>query len=490
MDLSYSSCEPQQSKQDIGAVEEKSATGVCKLTMPEDPQELLAYLVNTFQAFVPDVKPVSEELDKFADSVDHHVRDIASIILEYPIASSIRETIQNSPWLYEQPEPLPPPPPPTLIQVGFLRWSANWLSRNRTAVAVTVAFFGTGALILWRRQSIRQARRKARRGRHGTRTEAVVLAGSAFSPLTKSLANDLERRNFIVYIPVCSDLEAQAVKDASSTDIRPLDLDITSDDITRAVQQFSNQFTTSSSPTRHPPLHLVALLTLPPLESVPASIQTITASDWSNAMNVKLIAPFTTVQAFLPLLQSQSSTLAFLTPSVISSLAPAGHAIESVIAGGLQRYINSLRRETSDSRLNIVEIKMGSFDYGEDANSAAEERNAAQSQIVPRSEIMAWNPLRRTRYVREQLGLRPKESKGTSLRQLHHNVFDAIVRQKGYNGTIFVGRGSRMYDVVGKWAPNGLVKWMLGRNAPAPAAHPPEGYESGNGSEGWEDVGR
>ena len=160
------------------------------------------------------------------------------------------------------------------------------------------------------------------------------------------------------------------------------------------------------------------------------------------------------------------------------------------MAAAYQRYIQSLRRETAPE-LNVVEIKMGSFDYGSDAMGAAEERNASQSQIVPRSEIMAWNPLRRARYVREQLGLRPKESKGTSLRQLHHSVFDAIMRGKGENGTIFVGNGSRMYHLIGQWAPEGLVGWMMGSGRTTETTGVDEvvkGSEAGNSSDGWEDV--
>ena len=160
------------------------------------------------------------------------------------------------------------------------------------------------------------------------------------------------------------------------------------------------------------------------------------------------------------------------------------------MAAAYQRYIHSLRRETAPG-LNVVEIKMSSFDYGSDAMGAAEERNACQSQIVPRSEMMAWNPLRRTRYVREQLGLRPKESKGTSLRQLHHSVFDAIMRGKGESGTIFVGNGSRMYHLIGQWAPEGLVGWMMGNGRSESTVVEEEmakGSEAGNSSDGWEDV--
>ena len=45
---------------------------------------------------------------------------------------------------------------------------------------------------------------------------------------------------------------------------------------------------------------------------------------------------------------------------------------------------------------------------------------------------------------------------------MHNSIFDAITRGKGKNGTIFVGRGARTYDLAGRWIPDGLVGWMLG----------------------------
>lgn len=51
-------------------------------------------------------------------------------------------------------------------------------------------------------------------------------------------------------------------------------------------------------------------------------------------------------------------------------------------------------------------------------------------------------------------------AKGSSLRELHLEVFDAIVGKR--TGTVFVGKGSRVYDIVGQWVPEGMVGWMLG----------------------------
>ena len=52
-------------------------------------------------------------------------------------------------------------------------------------------------------------------------------------------------------------------------------------------------------------------------------------------------------------------------------------------------------------------------------------------------------------------------SRGTMLRQLHNGVFDAIERGRRSGGTIFLGRGSRTYDLIGRWVPEGIIGWMM-----------------------------
>lgn len=82
----------------------------------------------------------------------------------------------------------------------------------------------------------------------------------------------------------------------------------------------------------------------------------------------------------------------------------------------------------------------------------SDNQQLVPSQYSPRAEF--------ARRRLEQKGV--EKPKGQSLRELHNGVFDAIVRGKGRNGTIFVGRGARSYDLVGKWVPDGIVGWMMG----------------------------
>lgn len=100
-------------------------------------------------------------------------------------------------------------------------------------------------------------------------------------------------------------------------------------------------------------------------------------------------------------------------------------------------------------------MKLGQFDYGLAVGD--DQQQSVLSQHLSAAEA--------ARQSLEKKGLTKKTGKGTSLRELHNNIFDAIVRGKGKNGTIFVGRGSRTYDLVGKWVPNIVIGWMMGEKA-------------------------
>ena len=209
------------------------------------------------------------------------------------------------------------------------------------------------------------------------------------------------------------------------------------------------------------------------------SIDSFSPLSWSDTLNTRLLAPFTTLHAFLPLVVSQKSTVLFLTPTIVSSLALSGHAAESVVAGGLQQYILTLRKEVQSQGINVTQLKLGHFDYG----FAVEDD---QQQLVLSQYFSVAEATRQ----RLQKGLLKKPAIGTSLRRLHNDVFDAIVRGKGRNGTIFVGRGSRTYELVGKWIPSGIVGWMMSAGKPEvrmPAPHKVE--QESNSEGGWDKVG-
>ena len=194
--------------------------------MPSASEDSFESVRASLDGMMPDLDGISNELNRMTDSIEKHFKAVASSLLEYPVAASIRETIQSSSWLYEQPPP--PPPPRRIVPVGYVEACQRWVSEHRAITAAIVAFAGTGAFIIWRRRRADQAKRRAKRAKNGARTEVVVLAGSPHSPLSKSLSLDLEKRGFIVYIPVSSKLEEQLIQSETRADIRPLRLDITS----------------------------------------------------------------------------------------------------------------------------------------------------------------------------------------------------------------------------------------------------------------------
>lgn len=163
---------------------------------------------------------VENEVEKIADSLDA-VTD--------RISASLRSAIGDSSWLpLSKPAPPPPSPAGHVPPTGYLEASRDWISRNRAITAAVVCFLGTGAFLVWRRRRVDRAKRRAKRAKNGQRTEIVILAGPPSAPLTRSLSLDLERRGFIVYIPVNSLWEERLIQAESKTDIHPLHLDITS----------------------------------------------------------------------------------------------------------------------------------------------------------------------------------------------------------------------------------------------------------------------
>ena len=167
-----------------------------------------------------------DTVNSIADSIDRHIAEVGD---------SLRETLQTSPWL---PDSMKPPPPnipvdrasfrAPKVPLSYFERVQDWVFRNRAITAAVIAFIGTGTfIIVYRRRRYRQKRR-AKRAANGVKTEVIVLAGSPHSPLTRTLALDLERRGFIVYIPVSTESEEQAVEAELRADIHPLHLDITS----------------------------------------------------------------------------------------------------------------------------------------------------------------------------------------------------------------------------------------------------------------------
>jgi len=153
-----------------------------------------------------------------------------------------------------------------------------------------------------------------------------------------------------------------------------------------------------------------------------------------------------------------------LTPSIVSSLRPPFHSVETMVVGALEGFTASLRGELSTLGVEVCHFKLGTFEYG----SAGGRHHLQHSP----TRGPAWSaPTRKAR--------------GSSLRELHNAVFDALTTQRPRR-VRRVGRGSITYDIVGNWVPSGLVGWMMGMRPVAWEATEPHMEDSLQ----WEKVER
>lgn len=229
------------------------------------PFEELTHLIMPSQdPDLLDMNWVLDSFDTFSENIEAHFESVAR---------SLQETFRQTPWLPEALKPQAPPPSRTMpilkAPLSYYGLSKEWISEHRAVSAAVVAFVGTGVFIIWRRRRSDKAKRRAKRAKNGARTELVLLAGSPHSTLTKSLSLDLERRGFVVYIPVSSLSEEQVVHAMSRTDVKALSLDITSVRPSASVDNLSETYIAYSpiQPTRqsrNSPLSSVPLSKLYP----------------------------------------------------------------------------------------------------------------------------------------------------------------------------------------------------------------------------------
>ena len=143
-------------------------------------------------------------------------------------AEVVRENLSTSQWIPESVRPTPPLKP--VVEVVSLSRGerlVDWAVKHKILTGIFVV--ACGAAVYKGYQATRSCRktRRAKRARNGGRTEVIVVAGSPSLPLTRSLALDMERRGFMVYI-VCNAAEDEGMVLAMKRpDIRPLSIDTT-----------------------------------------------------------------------------------------------------------------------------------------------------------------------------------------------------------------------------------------------------------------------
>ena len=286
----------------------------------------------------------------------------------------------------------------------------------------------------------------------------------------------------------------------------------TPSEIHPSLHAIHNLLTQPQFPIPGVPPHTCQLsgLILLPSPNYPAGpVATVPPSSWADTINTRLLSPILITQLFLPLLtlRNNSSAIIFLYPSISSSLSAPFSAAEVAVTRALSGFATSLRRElhimqqSSDSSNNIdvVELKLGNIDFGS-------QYRPTHSHIAG-TEVLTWTPQHRALYGPSYISSveqRPIASTGSSLahgspaRVLHYAIFDSLTppqkslfgKRKQKRSVVYIGRGSRLYGIIGEWVPSSLVGWMLSPLSGSRTASGRDWAGSGTSSEnGWEKVG-
>jgi hypothetical protein len=183
--------------------------------MSADDQTFL----DTLNAVPNDIKRFSADV---ADYIEQHI-DRA--------AAQLREALSSQGWLPESARPSPPPPKPPAprpaFYVGLYYQTQHWVEKHKLLSGACAFGIAATVYFAYSRRRAYTRKRRAKRASNGARLEVVVIAGSPHEPATRSIALDLERRGFIVFI-VCSDVEEEVlVQNEARSDIKPLLVDLT-----------------------------------------------------------------------------------------------------------------------------------------------------------------------------------------------------------------------------------------------------------------------
>jgi NAD(P)-dependent dehydrogenase (short-subunit alcohol dehydrogenase family) len=361
-------------------------------------------------------------------------------------------------------KPLAPPsrrlPPPTTWQIV-----ERWVLRHKAITAAAVAFFVTGSVsaLVYVKNRDSKRKRRARKSPSGARTDVVLVAGAVANPLTCALYLDLERRGFLVYVVTNTAEDAHYVRAQSRVDLNALHIDLV-EPYTAQEQhmRFRNMLSRDHWAFVGAPAHqlnLKGLVLVPDTQSTPMGLEDISAEDWSDALNAKVLNTIATAQLFLPTIVEHKAKLLLLTPSVAPALKLPLHSLESTVYGALQAFISSLAVELKHDGVSISHLKLGDIDIP--AVTAKQRRD----------------------------GVPPPRLKPTPLRQLHDAVFDQLMSTRPRR-ILHIGRGSVAYDLIGSIMPPAFLAWMMGvRKQPALAREPSEERISGSiGSLTWEKV--
>jgi NAD(P)-dependent dehydrogenase (short-subunit alcohol dehydrogenase family) len=285
--------------------------------------------------------------------------------------------------------------------------------------------------------------------------------------------------------------EEQQVISESRADIRPLHLDVVDTFGTEeAIQGFHDTLTrphVAFTGARPHSLNLRGVVLVPDLIFPTGPIETVGPELWSDALNAKVLHTIAVTQSLLPTVCEFKARVLMLTPSIIPSLRLPFHSVETTIVKALEGFLASLRAELGTLGIDVLQFHLGTFDYSHvGPKHHLQTRASASAHVWPATTraLYARNFESQTR-AGPGRGFLEAENSGSSLRELHNGVFDALTQQRP-RSVWRVGRGSVTYDLVGSWVPEGLVRWMMGlRRVSLNTSASPELEDS---TQSWEKV--
>ncbi|KAJ2893186.1 hypothetical protein MKZ38_008927 [Zalerion maritima] len=240
-------------------------------------------------------------------------------------------------------------------------------------------------------------------------------------------------------------------------------------------------------------LNLTSVILIPSLNYQTSPIATIPRSSFSDLFNTHLLNPILLIQAFLPLLTAQLNPFSkehppkvlVFTPSIVSSINPPFHAPESTICSALSAFTDVLGAELQPLKIPVTQFQLGSFDFsgfspamgrsGMSSHASAgfhpNTATSAPAALAAPSDTDAlpWHDGAKAAYGKNFVATATSSIstgtigglRGSSLRDLHNAVFDVLDGSEK-SPVVRIGFGANVYGFVGRWAPRGLVSWMMG----------------------------
>ncbi|CAN8100806.1 unnamed protein product [Discula destructiva] len=437
------------------------------------------------QLFLDVLNEAKRYTSDVAEYIERHFDSIAEQIRNTQVAGQVRDVLSSQEWIPDGFRPRPKPPATTLsVSTPLYERAESWVLRHNLLTAFLVLATGVVVYRGYRKSAYLRKTRRARRARNGARLELVVVAGSPTLPLTRSVALDLERRGFIVYI-ACNTIQDEAlVQNLSRPDIRPLGIDITDPPKAGASIEGFAQYLQSphaavpGAKSHH--LTLKAVVLIPSMSYQTSPIATIPPSSFADLFNTHLLHPILTIQAFLPLLTARLPSASekpppkvlVLTPSIITSINPPFHAPEATVCSALSAFTDVLAGELRPLSIPVTHLQLGTFDFAGFTGIAPALLKRSPALHLPAAdaaETLAWPEPARQAYARNFISTsssamsagRVRGMRGASLRDLHRSVFD-VIDGSNTSGVVRVGLGADLYGFVGKYVPRSLVAWMMG----------------------------